>query len=157
MFTPKSLLRHPEAVSKLADFQDGRFERILGDERADQSNTKKVMLCTGKIYYELVRQRAERKRDDVAIIRIEQLHPLRPEHLEPFLSQYAEGTPVVWVQDEPENMGAWRYLLAHFGTSLLGRFPMRVSSRPASASPATGSPRSHKIEEQRLMDDAFDR
>ncbi len=155
VFTPKSLLRHPAAVSALSDFEGGTFQRIISDERDDQSNTKKVLLCTGKIYYELVRQRKERGQDDVAILRIEQLYPLRAEQLKEALAPYAEGTPVMWVQDEPENMGAWRFMLAHFGTSICGLYPMTVASRPASASPATGSAHSHKLEEQVLMDQVF--
>lgn len=155
VFTPKSLLRHPAAISNLADLETGSFQRILLDERPSQENTKKVLLCTGKIYYELIRQRDERKRDDVAILRIEQLYPLRESQLKDALSPYAEGTPVTWVQDEPENMGAWRFLLAHFGTLLCGCYPLAGASRPASASPATGSAHSHKLEEQRLMDAVF--
>ncbi len=155
VFTPKSLLRHPAAVSSLIEFEQGSFQRIIADEREDPTGTKKIFLCSGKIYYELVRQRAERKRDDVAILRLEQVYPLRTEHLAAHLEKYPEGTPVVWVQDEPENMGAWRFLQAHFGDRLLGKFPLSVASRPPSASPATGSAHTHKLEEQRLMDTAF--
>jgi 2-oxoglutarate dehydrogenase E1 component len=155
VFTPKSLLRHPAAVSQISDFESGTFQRIIGDERESQKNTKKIFLCSGKIYYELLRQRAERKRDDVAILRFEQIFPLRPEQLAAHLDQYPDGTPVVWVQDEPENMGPWRFILATWGTQLLGKFPLTVASRPASASPATGSAHTHRLEEQRLMDEAF--
>jgi 2-oxoglutarate dehydrogenase E1 component len=155
VFTPKSILRHPQAVSQIADFERGSFQRIMLDERVEQGNTNKVLLCTGKIYYELIRQRAERKRDDVAILRVEQLFPLREEQLKEVLSPYAPGTQVSWVQDEPENMGAWRYMLAHFGRHLCGMYPFDVASRPASASPATGSAHSHKLEEQALMDTVF--
>jgi 2-oxoglutarate dehydrogenase E1 component len=155
VFTPKSLLRHPQAVSSVSDFSEGAFQRILLDERIDQSNTKKVLLCTGKIYYELIRQREERKSDDVAILRIEQLYPLREDQLKTALSPYPAGTQVMWVQDEPENMGAWRYMLAHFGRTLCSSYPFGVASRPASASPATGSAHSHKLEEQELMNQVF--
>ncbi len=155
VFTPKSLLRHPQAVSNLADFESGTFQRIILDQRENQSSTKKVLLCTGKIYYELERQRSERKRDDVAILRIEQLYPLREDQLKQALAPYAAGTPVTWVQDEPENMGVWRYFLAHFGRNLCGTYPLDVASRPASASPATGSAHSHKLEEQDLMNRVF--
>jgi 2-oxoglutarate dehydrogenase E1 component len=155
VFTPKSLLRHPGAVSDLSEFEQGSFQRILPDTRASQANTKKVLLCSGKIYYELDRQRTERKRDDVAILRFEQLYPLTDAYVGQLLEAYPEGTPVVWTQDEPENMGAWRYMRTRFGERLLGKYPLSVASRPESASPATGSAHTHKLEEQRLMDAAF--
>jgi 2-oxoglutarate dehydrogenase E1 component len=155
VFTPKSLLRHPAAVSSISEFSETGFQRILPDTRPDQANTKKVFLCSGKIYFELERQRAERKRDDVAILRVEQLYPLTDAHLGAALAPYAEGTPVTWVQDEPENMGAWRYIRIRFGERFMGKYPLGVVSRPESASPATGSAHTHKLEEQRLMDAAF--
>jgi 2-oxoglutarate dehydrogenase E1 component len=155
VFTPKSLLRHPQAVSSLSELETGTFQRIIDDERPEQAGTKKVLLCTGKIYYELARQRKERNAEDVAILRIEQLYPLREEQLKKALAPYEEGTEVIWVQDEPENMGAWRFMCAHFGNRLCGMYPLRAASRPASASPATGSAHSHKLEEQVLMNQVF--
>lgn len=155
VFTPKSLLRHPASTSSLQDICEGSFERILADERQNPTTTQKVLLCSGKIYYELVRQREERKREDVAIIRIEQLYPLREEQLKEALAPYAPNTEVMWVQDEPENMGAWRFFCMHFGRTLCGSYPLSVASRPASASPATGSAHSHKLEEQALMDRVY--
>jgi 2-oxoglutarate dehydrogenase E1 component len=127
----------------------------LHDDRVEPKHTTKVFMCSGKIYYELEKTRHERKRDDIAIVRLEQLYPLAEGHLKAALDAYPAGTPVVWVQDEPENMGAWRYLRTRFGSELLGRFPLQRVSRLESASPATGSPAAHKIEHQRLMDDAF--
>jgi 2-oxoglutarate dehydrogenase E1 component len=155
VFTPKSLLRLPEAVSPLEDLASGSFQRIIPDDRKNQEGTKKVFLCSGKIYFELARQRAERKREDVAILRVEQLYPLRDEHLQEALSPYPAGTQVTWVQDEPENMGAWRYIRNLLSDNVLGKYPLSVACRAASASPATGSAHSHKLEEQRLMDTAF--
>ncbi len=155
VFTPKSLLRNPKAVSSLEELETGTYQRILADERENQADTKKVLLCSGKIYFELARQREERKRDDVAIIRIEQLYPLREDQLKEALAPYSEGTPVQWVQDEPENMGAWRFMNAHFGRNLCGAYPFDCVSRPASASPATGSAQSHRIEEKTIMDAVF--
>lgn len=156
IFTPKSLLRSAQAVSSLSDFEGGRFHRIMADEREDQSGTKRVLLCTGKIYYELLRQREDRKLTDLAILRIEQLYPLTLAQLKEALAPYAEGTPVKWVQDEPENMGAWRFLVAHFGFNIGGAYPFSGASRPASASPATGSAQSHRIEEDKLMKEVFE-
>jgi 2-oxoglutarate dehydrogenase E1 component len=112
-------------------------------------------MCSGKIYYELVAQREKLQRNDVAIVRVEQLYPLRPEHLEPALASYANDTPVYWVQEEPENMGAWWYMRIHFGEKLLGRFPFSVVARGASASPATGSHKSHHNEQHKILDQAF--
>ncbi|MCH2108010.1 MAG: 2-oxoglutarate dehydrogenase E1 component [Polyangiaceae bacterium] len=157
VFTPKSLLRLPAATSALSELTDGEFQRVIPDERPEPSQTKKIFLCSGKVYYELMLQREERKRDDVAILRIEQLYPLEKHHLEPFLADYAEGTPIKWVQDEPENMGPWRYISHLLGPQVFDKFPLSVASRPASASPATGSATSHQLEEQRLMDEAFDK
>ncbi len=157
VFTPKSLLRYPGATSAAEEFSEGGFKRVIEDQRDDQSNTSKVFLCSGKVYYELERERTERKRDDVAIVRFEQLYPLRDEHLLEALDQYPEGTQFIWVQDEPENMGPWRHIHYHFGPQVLGKYPLSVVCRPASASPATGSAHSHKLEEQKLMDEAFDR
>jgi 2-oxoglutarate dehydrogenase E1 component len=155
VFTPKSLLRHPGATSSLSDLKEGTFQRLLADERNSPTVTKKIFLCTGKIYYELDHVRTERKRDDVAILRVEQLYPLADAHMQSALDGYAEGTPIVWVQDEPENMGGWRYMRSRFGERVLGKFPMTHVSREESASPATGSPGAHRIEHQRLMDAAF--
>lgn len=155
VFTPKSLLRHPGATSGLDELETGSFKRVIPDDRQNPQSTTKIFMCSGKIYYELEKTRHERKRDDIAIVRLEQLYPLTEAHLKPALDAYSDGTPVVWVQDEPENMGVWRYLRARFGTDLLGRFPLQRVSRSESASPATGSPAAHKIEHQRLMDDAF--
>ncbi len=157
VMTPKSLLRHPEVVSPLDDFASGRFQRVLPDATPglEPANVKKILLCTGKIYYELRAQRAALKRQDVAIIRLEQLYPLNRELLHETLSPFPDGTPVSWVQEEPENMGAWRFLLVNFGPRFLGRHPFSNVSRPASASPATGSSATHKAEQERLMNQAF--
>jgi 2-oxoglutarate dehydrogenase E1 component len=117
--------------------------------------TSRVLLCTGKVYYDLVRRRDELQRDDVAVLRIEQLYPLPAEALRRVLENYVDGTPAYWVQEEPENMGAWRYLRVRLGESLFGRMPLAGIYRPASASPAGGSGASHKLEQERLLEEAF--
>ena len=155
VMTPKSLLRHPRVVSSLNEFTTGRFERVLADGGVDSNAVKRVLLCSGKICYELAQAREDKKRDDVAIVRVEQLYPLAAEYLQAALKDYADGTPVFWVQEEPENMGAWRYLRVRFGEKLFGRLPFAAISRPASASPATGSTSCHKLEQQRIVDAAF--
>jgi 2-oxoglutarate dehydrogenase E1 component len=156
VFTPKSLLRHPRVVSSLDDCASGRFARILPDTmKRPSADVRRILLCSGKIYFELEDFREQAKREDVAIIRLEQLYPLPLNLLEEALAQFVAGTPVCWVQEEPENMGAWTYVRLKFGSSLLGRFPLSGVSRPPSASPATGSHRRHKHEQAEIVQRAF--
>jgi 2-oxoglutarate dehydrogenase E1 component len=154
VFTPKSLLRHPQVVSTLADCAHGIFRRVLPDDSKSQ-NVKRILLCTGKVYYDLAAYREEHKRDDVAIIRLEQLYPLPAAPLDEALNAYAESTPVFWVQEEPANMGAWRYLHEKFGRKLFNRFALAPVSRVESASPATGSSHAHKLQQAQLVACAF--
>lgn len=154
VFTPKSLLRHPKVVSPSEDFSRGHFQKFLADDLSPQ-NVKRILLCTGKIYYELLAYREQHKRADTAIIRIEQLYPLRDDMLEKLLAPYPNGTRVLWVQEEPFNMGAWRYLHEKFGKHLFGRLPFAPISRHESASPATGSSSAHKLEQSQLIERAF--
>ncbi len=155
VMTPKSLLRHPKAVSSLDELSQGRFLRILPDAGGRVEGVTRVLMCAGKIYWELEAEREKLGREDIAILRIEQLYPLQPPDLEKVFQAYRAETPVYWVQEEPENMGAWRRMKGKFGEWLLGRFPFTSVSRPASASPATGSAHSHRLEQQKLMDIAF--
>lgn len=163
VMTPKSMLRNPAAVSALEDLASGTFQRVIPDDAVARktprgkkaTHIRRVLLCSGKIYYELLKERNEQTREDIAIVRVEQLYPLREDILQEALAPYTDGTPVVWVQDEPENMGAWRYLLRSFGTSLFGRLPFTGAYRPGSPSPATGSKGAHEIEHELLMNEAF--
>jgi 2-oxoglutarate dehydrogenase E1 component len=156
IMTPKSLLRHPRVISGLEECARGAFQRIIPDRLTTRAERcERVILCSGKIYYELEHQRDKGKRDDVAIIRVEQLYPLPGERLRLVLSSYPHNTSVVWVQEEPENMGAWHYLRVNFGERLFNRFPFSVVARPESASPATGSGSSHKREQEQLLAAAF--
>ncbi len=150
---PKSLLRHPQSVSPLAELAEGQFQRVIPDARpaAAATKTRRVLLCSGKVYFELVEQREKTKRDDVAILRVEQLYPFPETLLETALSQYPETTPVFWMQEEPENMGAWREIRMRFGDRLLGRWPLALISRPRSPSPATGSAKAHKSKQAALV------
>jgi 2-oxoglutarate dehydrogenase E1 component len=158
VMSPKSLLRHPECVSPLSQLHRGAFHRVLPDNvLADPGRVKRVLLCSGKIYYDLAHYRKERKRDDVAIVRIEQLYPFPEKSVRTALSQYGRGTPVIWVQEEPENMGAQSYIKLRFGESVYDRFPFLSISRPESASPATGSSASHRIEQDGIIEQAFNR
>ncbi|HKQ48292.1 MAG TPA: 2-oxoglutarate dehydrogenase E1 component [Phycisphaerae bacterium] len=155
VLTPKNLLRHPAAVSTLDDLSDGGFHRIIPDDKCPPKKGQRILLCSGKIYFDLVAKRDALKRDDVAIVRIEQFYPWRNEFLEETLEGFAQGTPALWVQEEPENMGAWPFLSRLFKGNLLGRFPFSGIHRPASASPATGSSAAHKQEQKELIDAAF--
>ena len=155
VLTPKSLLRHPKVVSPLAELADGGFQRIIPDSQPRRAGVKRVLLCSGKIYYDLEKAREQRARADVAILRVEQLCPLREEHLAAALAPYAVETPVFWVQEEPHNMGAWRYLLVKFGGRLLDKFPFAGITRPAAATPATGSHGSHEREQEEILERAF--
>jgi 2-oxoglutarate dehydrogenase E1 component len=154
ILTPKSLLRHPKVISPFEDFSRGKFQRILPDN-LNPEPVKRILLCTGKIYHELLAYREENKRSDVAILRLEQLYPLGDSLLEKMLEPYAEKAPALWVQEEPQNMGAWRFLHEKFGKHLFGRRPFAVVSRPESASPATGSSGAHKLEQAKLIRRAF--
>ena len=155
VLTPKSLLRNPKCVSSLDELAEGRFRRILPDAKGICGEVERIILCSGKVYYDLAEERERLERNDVAILRVEQVYPLQPEDLQAALEPYPENTPVFWVQEEPENMGAWRRMRGKFGYILLGRFPFYGVYRPASASPATGSSASHKIEQRDLLDEAF--
>jgi 2-oxoglutarate dehydrogenase E1 component len=156
VMSPKSLLRHPLATSPLSEFTNGAFQYVIPDATiTDPKKVRHVLLCTGKVYYDLLAAREERKRDDVAIIRIEQLFPLRKDEILKCLAEVPHGTPVTWVQEEPKNMGAWPYMNREVPPILKGSFPWSVVSRPLSSSPATGSATRHKREQARLMDEAF--
>ncbi|MFT5326534.1 MAG: 2-oxoglutarate dehydrogenase E1 component [Planctomycetaceae bacterium] len=155
VMTPKSLLRHKAAVSDLAELTEGRFHEVIPDAVADPKSVKRVLLCSGKIYYELDAIRRAENRNDIAIVRLEQLYPLPKDELVKCLSVYAAETPVVWIQEEPENMGAWVFLRFRFGLAIAGH-PLTGISRPQSASAATGSGTSHKIEQQLIHEEAFE-
>ncbi|HTL73279.1 MAG TPA: 2-oxoglutarate dehydrogenase E1 component, partial [bacterium] len=157
VMTPKSLLRHLKSVSTLDELAVGQFQRIIPDESPNPAaaKMKRVLLCSGKIYFELAEHREKSKREDVAIVRVEQLYPLPAELLQSALAPYRDGTPVFWVQEEPENMGAWYDFRVRFGDQLFGRHPFAGISRPASASPACGSANAHKREQAALIAQAF--
>jgi 2-oxoglutarate dehydrogenase E1 component len=155
VLTPKSLLRHPQVVSPLEDLASGRFRRILPDARREPTETTSVLMTCGKLYYDLVEAREQRNRQEVAILRVEQFYPLRDQLLAEALRSYPDGTPVRWVQDEPENMGAWPYWKKRFCSQLLNRYPFSVVARHASASPATGSPAAHHREQEQIIERAF--
>jgi 2-oxoglutarate dehydrogenase E1 component len=153
VMTPKSLLRHKEAVSPLSEFSGGKFHRVIGDD-LDPEKVKRVLLCSGKVYYDLLDARRKLGREDVAIVRLEQLYPLNQE-LVTALEPYKDGTPLVWVQEEPSNMGAWYFVNARMREVIGERLPLSLASRVESASPATGSMASHYLEQKMLIEVAF--
>jgi 2-oxoglutarate dehydrogenase E1 component len=154
--TPKSLLRHPQCVSTLDELSNGRFHRVLPDISPEgRTAVERILLCSGKIYYELEQKRRQLGKSNVAIVRLEQLYPLPRHSLKTALADFREGTPAFWVQEEPENMGAWRFLKVHFGDRLLERFPLSGIYRQSAASPATGSASSHRLEQEKLLAQAL--
>ena len=156
VMTPKSLLRHPKSVSPREEFSKGSFLRVIADSGpARRRSVKRILLCSGKIYFDLDHKRQELGRDDVAIIRLEQLYPFPEKPLQSLLANYPAATPLTWVQEEPENMGAWWYLNLRFNQRVLGNRPVSVVARPPAASPATGSATRHKEQQQLLLNQAF--
>src|SRR5690606_3066066 len=149
IMTPKSLLRHPMCVSNLKDFTEGKFEEIFADTYADPKKVKRVLLCSGKIYYELLQKQQEEKRKDVAIIRIEQLYPFPEKELEEQFKLYSKAE-FVWVQEEPRNMGTWTHLSRYELP-----FTPRYIGRKSSASPATGFKLTHDKEQADILTEAF--
>ena len=156
VMSPKSLLRHPRATSPIEDLSgSGRFQRIIGDPLAAADRVHRVILCTGKIYYELLAERERLEADErFAILRLEQLYPLSDADLEAALEPYASDVETVWVQEEPANKGAWPALRFRFGDAISDR-PLRAITREASASPATGSTATHTMIQARLIAQAF--
>lgn len=149
-FAPKANLRHVRAYSPMADFTTGGFKEVIDDaEVKDAKKVKRVILCTGKIYFELSEKQMNDKREDVAVIRLEQIYPLPQQQLNALRDKYKKAE-WVWVQEEPSNMGA-----ASFLKMTLDNFAMRYISRPASASPATGFAKKHAQEQQQLIEEAF--
>ncbi|MGE0870632.1 MAG: 2-oxoglutarate dehydrogenase E1 component [Kofleriaceae bacterium] len=158
VMTPKSLLRLPAATSSLEELATGRFHRVLHDDTADRSAVTRVLLCSGKIYYELVEERAKREAHSVAIVRIEKLYPWWP-HLviEATLAKYRNLRELFWVQDEPANMGAATFVTPRLMSMVDGKnIPLTLVSRSESASPATGSHKAHVMEQQQILRQAFD-
>jgi 2-oxoglutarate dehydrogenase E1 component len=146
--TPKSLLRDPRCTSTKDDIIKGRFQEVIDDANTAKK-VSRILLCTGKIYYDLYEKKIADKRDDIAIVRLEQLHPLPEKQLAKVLEKY-KGAETYWVQEEPKNQGYWTYLLRF---DLFRSF--NLISRKSSASPATGFSNVHKKEQADLLTKAF--
>ncbi|MEM1324566.1 MAG: 2-oxoglutarate dehydrogenase E1 component [Bacteroidota bacterium] len=155
VMSPKSLLRHPEVISDIEDFTTGnRFQEVIDDSSISTRSRKKVkriLLCTGKVYYDLLAKQREDKRKDVAIVRLEQLYPLPEDQLTAIFEKYSEAE-IYWVQEEPANMGAWGHLLTYW----YGKQEVKLISRKASASPATGYKSLHEQQQTAIVETAFE-
>ncbi|NUM49888.1 MAG: 2-oxoglutarate dehydrogenase E1 component [Flavobacteriales bacterium] len=151
VFTPKSLLRHPKCLSPISDFTKGGFKEVIDDEFVNPKNTDVIAFCTGKIYYELAEKRESLSIKNLALIRIEQLYPFPQKQVELILKKYSSSTKFLWVQEEPENMGAWLHINRMFPKKNL--IPVTL---PASGSPATGSYKAHATRQNKLLTTVFD-
>lgn len=150
VFSPKSLLRHPAVISPLKDFTSGSFSEVLDDASVNAKEVNRVILCSGKIYYDLVEVQQKRKNKDTAIVRLEQLHPFPEKQLKAVLKKYKDAK-LVWAQEEPANMGAQSYIVR-----MMPKYDLEFVSRKASASPATGYLKVHKVEQDKLVNKAFE-
>ncbi len=151
VMSPKSIFRHPKVVSKIDAFTKGSFQEVIGDDYADKAKVKRVLVCSGKVYFDLLDRQEKDKRKDVAIIRLEQLHPFPTKQVEAEIAKY-KSAEIFFVQEEPENMGYWSYVIREFGWA---RFAKLVA-RKKSASPATGFLKVHGEEQAALINRAFE-
>ncbi|WP_265410989.1 2-oxoglutarate dehydrogenase E1 component [Actinobacillus pleuropneumoniae] len=155
--TPKSLLRHPLAVSSLEELTEGEFQNVIGeiDSNIAAKKVKRVVMCSGKVYYDLLEQRRQNEQTDIAIIRIEQLYPFPYEDMKKVLEPYAHVKDFVWCQEEPQNQGAWYCSKHNFEASIPEKAKLTYAGRPASASPAVGYTSLHAQQQKQLVDDAL--
>ncbi|WP_219222497.1 2-oxoglutarate dehydrogenase E1 component [Pedobacter antarcticus] len=154
VFTPKSLLRHPLCVSPLEDFTNGKFKEVINDTNVKAADVKRVLYCSGKIYYELLEKQQKEGIKDVAIVRVEQLYPTPLAQMEEIFKGYKNANDAVWVQEEPENMGAWPYLLRKTRKTVFS--DIEVISRKESSSTATGYAKQHADQQAYILAKAFE-
>ena len=152
VFTPKSLLRHPKAVSDVSEFSTGVFQRVISDNSVDPKAVKTLVFCSGKFYYDLLAAREEKSRSDVALVRVEQLFPLPEIEIRTVIKQFSSATDLVWAQEEPRNMGAWSYLLLHLPEAQ----QMRPATRRFYGAPAAGSATRFKKRHSEVIEYVFD-
>lgn len=150
VFTPKSLLRHPKAVSSINELANGEFQEVI-DDTVNTKEVKKLVFCTGKFYYDLLAQREELNKEDVALVRIEQLFPLHLKKIQEVINRYPNVEKYIWAQEEPKNMGAWSHMLQR-----MDLVKLEVMSRPFSSVPAPGSSTRDKRRQQRVINAVFD-
>jgi len=156
IFTPKSLLRHKDAASPLSEFTKGSFQTVIPEQKVLKADkVKRVLVCSGKVYYDLNKKREEKGADDVAILRVEQLYPFPHKVFASELKKYPNATEVVWCQDEPQNQGAWFFIQHNLHENLLEGQKLGYSGRAASASPAVGYAHLHQEQQKALVEGAF--
>ncbi|MCM4155204.1 2-oxoglutarate dehydrogenase E1 component [Gramella sp. AN32] len=153
IFTPKSLLRHPKVISTKEEFANGSFQAVIDDKEAKVEKVKSLVFCTGKFYYDLLKHQEETERDDIALVRVEQLFPIPTSEILEIIKKYDQADDVVWAQEEPRNMGAYSHLLLHFEETR----KWRVCSRKFYGSPAAGSAVRFKKRHERVIESVFDR
>jgi 2-oxoglutarate dehydrogenase E1 component len=154
IFTPKSLLRSPKCVSPLSDFTDGKFQEVIDDSYADAKKVKRVLFCSGKIFYDLQDKQLADQRKDVAVVRIEELYPTPVQQMLKIKAKYSKATEFIWVQEEPENMGAWPYMCRKFRKS--DTLNLDVISRIEGSSTATGFAKQHAAQQLYVVTKAFE-
>lgn len=154
IFTPKSMLRHPLAVSPISDFTTGRFVHIYDDNHPSPEKVEKIVLLTGKVYWDLLSYMNQKhiNNDNFAIIRVEQLYPLHVDFLLSLINKYSKANKIVWFQEEPQNMGAWNYILESLADYLPRGLKLNYIGRAKSASPATGSFTKHNWEQEEIIE-----
>ena len=152
VMTPKSLLRHPKVVSPLEDFANGQFQPIIDDETANADKIEKLVLCSGKIYYELLAKKEELNCENIALVRFEQLYPIQNDKIEEIFAKYKNRKQLLWVQEEPENMGAWTFILRNFRDT-----GIQVIAAVASGTPAPGSHKMFEKNQNNVINRVFDR
>ena len=149
IFTPKKLLRYPSCVSTMDELAKGGFQEVIDDAKTDEDVVKKLVFCQGKFYYDLSEQKEKLGVKDVAIIRIEQMYPYPEKQVNALMEKYKKATSYVWAQEEPENMGAWPFMIRMF------KKPIQCISQPASGAPATGSYKKFEKRHQAIIDQVF--
>jgi 2-oxoglutarate dehydrogenase E1 component len=150
VFSPKSLLRHPSVISPVKEFTSGTFTEVIDDATVSAKDVSRVVLCNGKFYYDLVEGQQKKKNKNVAVIRVEQLYPFPEKQLKSIMKKYKDAK-LVWAQEEPENMGALSFIVR-----MMPKYDIEFVSRKASASPATGYTKVHKVEQEKLVNKALD-
>lgn len=158
VMSPKSLLRHKDAASSLEELANGEFKRVIGEvDDLDPKKVKRVILCSGKVYYDLVNARREKKINDIAIVRLEQLYPFPKDSLEKEMAKYPKATEIVWAQEEPRNQGAWYWMASrhHLVTQIGPKQKLLLVARPASSSPAVGYLAKHNEQQKALIESAL--
>ena len=156
IMTPKSLLRNKDATSPLSEFTRGGFQTVIGEVKEIKADkVKRIVVCSGKVYYDLMKKREERGSDDVAIVRIEQLYPFAHKAFANEIKKYPNATEIVWTQDEPQNQGAWFFVQHYIHENMLDGQKLGYAGRAASASPAVGYSHLHQEQQKALVDGAF--